>query len=106
MKHNLQWEGIIRELGVVGKSTSFEVREQSGATMKSAIRHIVSTDLRDDNIFPTGGTFLQNTTEIAGLGGDVGFWKNEVFVQSNVALYQDIVSIIRYPLTPLIILGC
>ncbi|XP_045467850.1 sorting and assembly machinery component 50 homolog B [Harmonia axyridis] len=91
VKHNIQWEGIIRELGVAGKSTSFEVREQSGATLKSALRHIVSTDMRDDNIFPTGGTLIQNTTEIAGLGGDVGFWKNDVFLQSNISLYEDIV---------------
>ncbi|KAL3270662.1 hypothetical protein HHI36_021190 [Cryptolaemus montrouzieri] len=79
VKHNIQWEGVIRELGVAGKSTSFEVREQSGVTLKSALRHIISADFRDDNIFPTGGTLLQNTTEVADWVGMLVFGRTMFF---------------------------
>lgn len=91
IKHNIQWEGVIREIGALGKSTSFEVREKSGASLKSALRHIVSADFRDDVIFPTGGTFLKNSTEFAGLGGDIGFLRNDVYLQTNCSLIDDFV---------------
>ncbi|KAK4878105.1 hypothetical protein RN001_010611 [Aquatica leii] len=91
IKHNLQWDAAIRNLGVLSKSSSFTIRESSGATLKSALRHILSIDGRDDRIFPACGTFFQLASEVAGLGGDVGFVKNDVFLQSNYSLTDDVV---------------
>ncbi|KYB27071.1 sorting and assembly machinery component 50 homolog [Tribolium castaneum] len=91
IKHNIQWEAAIRDLAVLSRNTSFEVREQAGLSLKSALRHIISIDLRDDLIFPTSGSLLQLTSEVAGLGGDVGFLKNEFFIQGNYSLVEDFV---------------
>lgn len=77
---------------MLSRSTSFDVREQTGLNLKSALRHILSIDLRDDLIFPSHGSLFQVTSELAGLGGDVGFVKNEAFVQGNYSLYEDYVS--------------
>ncbi|KAJ8956337.1 hypothetical protein NQ318_015075 [Aromia moschata] len=52
LKHNVQWEGNIRDLNVLSRTTSFNVREQCGLNLKSALKHILSVDLRDDLIFP------------------------------------------------------
>lgn len=76
----------------MSRSTSFDVREQTGLSLKSALRHILSIDLRDEPIFPSCGSLFQVTSEFAGLGGDVGFVKNEAFVQGNYSLYEDYVS--------------
>lgn len=82
LKHNLQYEAVIRNISS-SRQTSIKVREQCGPHLKSALRHICSIDKRDDTIFPTSGSFMQFTTEIAGLGGNIGFVKNEFNMQSN-----------------------
>ncbi|KAF7285528.1 hypothetical protein GWI33_010527 [Rhynchophorus ferrugineus] len=90
-KHNLQWEGIIRDLSTLTRTSSFDVREQSGPSLKSSVKHILSMDLRDDLIFPNSGSLVQLTSELAGIGGNVGFLKNELFLQENYSLFEDIV---------------
>lgn len=77
---------------MLSRNTSFEVREQAGVSLKSSLKHILSMDLRDDLIFPSGGSLFQLTSEIAGVGGDVGFLKNEFFVQGNYSVFEDFVS--------------
>lgn len=91
VKHNIQWDAAVRELAVFSRSSSFDVREESGLSLKSALRHILSIDLRDDVIFPTCGSLFQLTSEYAGVGGDVGFVKNDAFIQTNYSLMEDIV---------------
>ncbi|CAH0549617.1 unnamed protein product [Brassicogethes aeneus] len=91
VKHNLQWSGDVRDFNCLSRSTSFDVREQSGLSLKSALRHILSMDLRDDLIFPTQGSLFELTSEFAGLGGDVGFIKNKFTFQSNYSVMEDIV---------------
>ncbi|KAG5882368.1 hypothetical protein JTB14_036292 [Gonioctena quinquepunctata] len=91
LKHNIAWEANIRDLSVLGRTTSFDVRKEAGLSLKSALRHVLSLDLRDELIFPTEGSLFQLTSEVAGLGGDVGFLKNEFFLQGNYSLMEDIV---------------
>ncbi|XP_012170427.1 sorting and assembly machinery component 50 homolog isoform X3 [Bombus terrestris] len=82
LKHNLQYEATYREI-ISSKQASFRVREQCGPNLKSALRHICSIDKRDSLIFPTMGSLVQFSTEVAGLGGDIGFVKNELIMQTN-----------------------
>ncbi|KOC60825.1 Sorting and assembly machinery component 50 like protein, partial [Habropoda laboriosa] len=82
LKHNLQYEATYREI-ISLKQASIFVREQCGPNLKSALRHICSIDKRDSLIFPTMGSLIQFSTEVAGLGGDIGFVKNDLTVQTN-----------------------
>ncbi|XP_012263969.2 sorting and assembly machinery component 50 homolog [Athalia rosae] len=82
LKHNFQYEGAYRHIST-SKQGSFLVREQSGPSLKSALRHICSMDRRDNAIFPTVGSLVQFTTEVAGLGGNIGFVKHDFVMQSN-----------------------
>ncbi|XP_031841540.1 sorting and assembly machinery component 50 homolog B isoform X2 [Nomia melanderi] len=82
LKHNLQYEATYRKI-VCSKQASFRVREQCGPNLKSAFRHICSIDKRDSSIFPTIGSLVQFSSEVAGLGGDIGFIKNELIMQAN-----------------------
>lgn len=91
LKHNLQWEGNIRDIDVLTKTTSFDVRKECGPNLKSAFKHILSVDLRDDPIFPNAGSLFQLTSELAGAGGNVGFLKNDFFLQSNYSFGADFV---------------
>ncbi|XP_076248392.1 sorting and assembly machinery component 50 homolog B isoform X2 [Calliopsis andreniformis] len=82
LKHNLQYEATCRKISFT-KQTSFFVREQCGPSLKSALKHICSIDKRNSLIFPTTGSLVQFSTEVAGLGGDIGFVKNELIMQTN-----------------------
>nr|BAN20539.1 conserved hypothetical protein [Riptortus pedestris] len=92
MKHKLQYESNWRRLGV-GRQSSFFVRNKTGSTLKSCIRHIATLDKRDNPILPICGSLVQIKTELAGLGGNVNFVKNEVNLQLNYPLYDGDVVI-------------
>lgn len=92
LKHNLQYEATYREI-ISSKQMSFRVREQCGPNLKSALRYICSIDKRDSLIFPTTGSLVQFSTELAGLGGDIGFVKNELTVQTNWTPHEYAASI-------------
>ena len=59
------------------------MREHSGHTLKSSLKHILNVDRRNDPIFPSQGTLLRLSQEFAGLGGNIGFFKNELELQVN-----------------------
>ena len=84
--HNLQYEASWRNLSCLNNSSAFAVREHCGHTLKSALKHVLSVDRRDNTVFPTEGSLFKLSQEFAGLGGDVGFFKNELETQINVPL--------------------
>ncbi|KAL0099298.1 hypothetical protein PUN28_020102 [Cardiocondyla obscurior] len=86
-KHNIQYEAAFRNISC-SKQAAFNVREQCGPNLKSALRYIWTIDKRDVPVFPVSGSLMQLTTELAGLGGDIGFLKNELAVQTNWSPYK------------------
>lgn len=90
VQHNLQYEAVWRQLSPAARTAAFAVREHSGHTLKSAVRHILCVDRRDNPIFPSEGTLFKLSQEFAGLGGNIGFFKNELELQANLPLFQDI----------------
>ena len=59
MQHNVAWEGVWRELRPLNRTTAFAVREHSGHTLKSSLRHVLTCDRRDNAIFPSVGSLLR-----------------------------------------------
>jgi outer membrane protein insertion porin family len=84
--HNLQLEASWRNLNTTDGTSAFAVREQCGHSLKSALRHILCVDRRDNPVFPTEGSLFKLSQEYAGLGGDIGFFKNELETQANIPL--------------------
>jgi len=89
VSHNLQYEAVWRNIGTLSRSAAFAVREHSGHTLKSALKHILCVDRRDNAIFPTEGTLFRFSQEFAGLGGNIGFFKNELELQANLPVSED-----------------
>ncbi|CAL1547038.1 unnamed protein product [Lymnaea stagnalis] len=87
--HNLQWEGVWRDLKPLSRETSFSVREQAGHSLKSSLKHTFSIDKRDDPILPTTGFLWQTSQEYAGLGGNVEYAKQDGTFQWNTSLPLD-----------------
>ncbi|EZA51403.1 hypothetical protein DMN91_007374 [Ooceraea biroi] len=86
-RHNIQYEAAFRNI-TCSKQAAFRVREQCGPNLKSALRYIWTKDRRDSPIFPVSGSLMRLTTEMAGLGGDIGFLKNELNIQSNWSMNE------------------
>ncbi|BES91824.1 Sorting and assembly machinery [Nesidiocoris tenuis] len=91
MRHNLQYEVDWRQLYPSSKYAAFEVREDAGHKLKSALRHILTLDRRDNPIFPVSGTMLKTTVEYSGLGGNINFLKGDLAMQWNVPLIKDVI---------------
>ena len=50
------------------------------------IRHVYTYDTRPDVRMPTAGVLLRNTLELAGLGGDVRFFKHTLEAQVHQSI--------------------
>lgn len=90
-QHSLRWEGVWRQVSCLSRSAAFAVREQCGHSVKSSLKHIFIRDRRDNRILPNSGYKIQLVQELAGLGGDVQFWKTEAEIQYNIPLLSDCV---------------
>ncbi|XP_045621493.1 sorting and assembly machinery component 50 homolog A isoform X2 [Procambarus clarkii] len=91
VQQKLVLDGAWRHITCLSRSTAFAVREQAGHSLKSALRHELFVDRRDDLVFPTDGVAFTIKNELAGLGGDIGFLKNELDLQVNVPLPKELV---------------
>jgi len=94
--HYFSYEAAWRELSKLPRYASWAVREEAGHSLKSSVKHELVHDRSDNLAMPTSGYQLklmqvcfcflspyflsnkQNAKELAGLGGDVNFLKNEV----------------------------
>ena len=90
VRHSLQYEWAIREIGAMEKHVPFFVRENCGPRLASVLRHIGSYDKRDSKIFPTYGVYVNMTNELSGLGGNISYIKNETHGEINVPLFGNV----------------
>ena len=89
--HSIKWEGVWRENCNVPLNAPFCIREQCGHSVKSAIKHVFTSDGRDHWVLPTNGSLLKHVLEYAGIGGDTHFVKSELELQVNKEIIQDFV---------------
>ncbi|KAJ3276544.1 hypothetical protein HDV01_004077 [Terramyces sp. JEL0728] len=88
--YEIAYNAIWRENHSLSPNASLSIRKDAGHSLKSSISHAFSVDTRDDPVFPTAGRYLRIFQELAGLGGNVSFLKNElnsVYVQN----FKDII---------------
>ncbi|MEQ2253933.1 Sorting and assembly machinery component 50 A, partial [Ilyodon furcidens] len=86
----LKWEGVWRELGSLGQTASFAIREESGHSLKSSLSHAMVIDSRNSSILPRKGGLLKIHQELAGYtGGDTSFLKEDFEIQLNKSLIWD-----------------
>lgn len=89
---NLQYEGVIRDINMLSKESPFKLREESGFSVKSSIKHITTIDTRDSKVLANEGIFFQMVMEVAGFGGDVKFLRNYFTSQFYSKISKDVVS--------------
>lgn len=78
------------------KTPSAATVSSSAADLKSSIRYVYTRDALDSPPNPTEGTYLQLRSELAGLGGDVFYGKQEAAAKLYFPFTQSLVSILRF----------
>lgn len=78
---------------MLSKNSPFRLREESGLSVKSSIKHITTIDTRDSKVLANEGAFLQMVMEVAGFGGDVKFLRNYFTSQFYSKISKDVVCI-------------
>jgi outer membrane protein insertion porin family len=86
--HEIGWEGVCRTVFPTPQA-SLDIR-RGGNSLKSAIRYSYSFDTRNDTLVPMTGYSLKFTSEFAGLGGNVTYWKDELQGNVNVPLLDSL----------------
>jgi len=77
---------------MLSKESPFKLREESGFSIKSSIKHITTIDTRDSKVLANEGQFFQMVMEVAGFGGDVKFLRNYFTSQFYSKISKDVVS--------------
>jgi outer membrane protein insertion porin family len=71
---------------------TFDVREQSGHSLKSSVKYTNIIDRRDHNNLPTKGGYLKTSGELAGLGGNVNFVRFNLDYQYTKTFFDYFVN--------------
>ncbi|VDK43686.1 unnamed protein product [Taenia asiatica] len=61
----LHWSNVWREIEASSLSTPFNLRLESGVSLKTNFRHTLEVDSRDDRILPQSGALLRLSQELA-----------------------------------------
>ncbi|ELR18979.1 outer membrane protein, OMP85 family [Acanthamoeba castellanii str. Neff] len=84
-KRPVSYEASARHV-IPESSAPLALRSHAGHSLKSAVKYVYAHDTRDDPLTPTTGHAFTSSTELAGLGGDVRFVKQEMAAQLNLPL--------------------
>ncbi|KAG2032420.1 surface antigen-domain-containing protein [Suillus americanus] len=76
--HEVAYQAVLRHINSLASSASVSIREHAGQTIKSSISHSWTKDTRDDKLAASHGFYGKVFQELAGLSGDVSFYKAEI----------------------------
>ncbi|OJA14753.1 hypothetical protein AZE42_03187 [Rhizopogon vesiculosus] len=76
--HEVAYQVVLRHINNLAPNASVSIRTDAGQTIKSSISHSWTKDTRDDKITASRGYYGKLFQELAGLSGDVSFYKAEV----------------------------
>ncbi|KAG1735590.1 surface antigen-domain-containing protein [Suillus paluster] len=76
--HEVAYQAVLRHINNLAPSASVSIREHAGQTIKSSISHTWTKDTRDDKLAASRGYYGKLFQELAGLSGDVSFYKAEI----------------------------
>jgi len=66
------------DISDVQSTASIFIQDQVGTTTESSVGHATTYDNRDNKFNPTAGEFFRLNQDVAGLGGDAHYLRNEV----------------------------
>ena len=78
LRHSLNYTLRGDDVTDVKETASRYIRDQEGSRVISSIGHSLGWDHRDNRFEPTDGYYVKFSQDLAGLGGDAHFLRNEI----------------------------
>ncbi|VDL62175.1 unnamed protein product [Hymenolepis diminuta] len=63
--HKLHWSNVWREIEASSSSTPYNIRLESGSTLKTNVSYSIEIDSRDDHVFPQSGCLFRLSEELS-----------------------------------------
>ena len=91
VQHSISFENVWRRIKSSSSLTPIEIREQSGHSIKSSIKHTVTWDNRAGGNFPSQGLLTKLSNEITTnlVSGSARFTRHEAQLQFNTLIYPQ-----------------
>lgn len=77
LRHTVKYSLSTVDISNIQPGASTYVVQQAGRNVTSLVGHTLMYDKRDNKFDPTEGYFVSFSQDLAGLGGDTQFWRNE-----------------------------
>jgi outer membrane protein insertion porin family len=88
LTHSIRYSFLNRNISDVASGASILIKEQQGKTNTSAIGHRFTYDVRDSVLNPTSGYFVLLDQQLAGVGGDIKYFRNEVMSALYIPVFD------------------
>ncbi len=75
LRQNWAYSLIRRDITNIDQFASIYIKDQEGVSTNSMVSQILTYDRRDSRIDPTDGYQIRLSTDVSGLGGDIGFFR-------------------------------
>ncbi len=75
LRQNWAYSLVRRDITNIDQFASIYIKDQAGVSTNSMVSQILTYDRRDSRIDPTDGYLLRLSTDVSGLGGDIGFFR-------------------------------
>ncbi len=89
--HQLRWIGAWRNVSCLSNDASFDIRSHSGHSLKSSVQSDLEYSTLNQPFIPEKGLSLRLLQELAGLGGDVKYFRNSMEFKSSTKLFQGLI---------------
>ncbi|MDB2414772.1 outer membrane protein assembly factor BamA [Rickettsiales bacterium] len=91
LRHSVKYSFSKVDITNVAPGASAFVIEQRGENTTSMVGHSLLYDKRDNTYDPTEGYFVRFSQDVAGVGGDSKFFRNEIASTYYHPIYKDVV---------------
>lgn len=78
LRQNWSYSLVRRDITNIDPFASIYIKDQEGKTTSSTVSQVLTYDRRDSRIDPTDGYVIRFSTDVSGLGGDVGFFRPRI----------------------------
>ena len=89
IKHSIKYSYRSDDITDIDPDASLFIKKQEGKNTTSLIGHSIMIDSRDNKFRPTEGYYLRFNQDVAGLGGDNKFFRNELRGGYYYPLFND-----------------
>jgi len=79
------------EIADVASNASSLIKSQEGSRYVSLVGHVLSYDLRDSRVNPTEGYIVRLSNDVAGLGGTIRYFRNQMKAAQYFSPFDDVV---------------